>query len=153
MTDYDPQAPGPTAASGATSGAHAEESMDSRSLGAIVGDIAQDLTALIRQEIELAKTELKQELTKMGKGVGMLGGAGVAGHLTLLFLSLFLMFVLADWFADYKWAALVVTLLWAIIAGVLAMIGRKALKESRPELPTTQQSLKEDVQWAKAQKN
>jgi uncharacterized membrane protein YqjE len=131
----------------------AQTPRDDRSIGDIVGDVAKDLSSLIRQELELAKTEIKQEATKAGKGAGMLGGAGLAGHLTLLFLSLFLMFVLADWWDDFKWASLVVAVLWGIVTAVLAMTGKKELQHTNPQLPETQQSLKEDVQWAKAQKS
>ncbi|HET6625770.1 MAG TPA: phage holin family protein [Nocardioidaceae bacterium] len=122
-------------------------------MGDIVGDIAKDMSTLVRQELDLAKTELKQEATRVGKGAGMLGGAGLAGYLTVLFLSFFLMFVLADWFDDLKWAALVVAVLWGIVAAVLAMTGKKEIKQANPQLPTTQRTLKEDVQWAKEQKN
>ena len=76
-------APQPNA--GQTSPAHAAPE-DERSLVEIVGDIS-DMTTLIRQEMELAKTELKQEAAKVGKGAGTLGAAGIAGHLTLVFLS------------------------------------------------------------------
>ena len=127
---------------------------DDRSLGTIVGDVTKDLSTLIHQEMELAKTEMKQEVTKAGKGAGMLGGAGFAGYLTVLFLSLFLMFVLGDWWNDgYKWASLVVAVIWGIVAGVLAMTGKKKLQEANPQLPKTQRTLKEDAQWAKAQKS
>ena len=125
---------------------------DSRSLGEIVSDVTQDLTTLIRQEIDLAKTELKEEGTKAAKGAGMLGGAGLAGYFTVLFLSVTLMFVLGE-FLEFWLAALIVTVLWGIAAAVLAVIGKKRLQASRPELPHTQQTLKEDVRWAKAQKN
>jgi uncharacterized membrane protein YqjE len=145
-----------TTSGGESTGAHpvaASAVNDERSLGAIVGDITKDMSTLVRQEIDLAKTELKQEVSKASKGAGMLGGAGLAGYFTLLFLSVFVMFLLADWFNNFNWAALVVTVLWGIATAVLAMMGKKALKESNPQLPKTQQSLKEDVQWAKAQKS
>ena len=144
---------GATAAGATGATVPAQTPRDDRSIGDIVGDVAKDLSSLIRQELELAKTEIKQEATKAGKGAGMLGGAGLAGHLTLLFLSLFLMFVLADWWEDFKWAALAVAVLWGIVTAVLAMIGKKELQHTNPQLPETQQSLKEDVQWAKAQKS
>ena len=67
---------------------------DPRSLGEIVSDISTDLTTLIKQEMDLAKVELKQEVAQAGKGAGMLGGAGVAGHLVLVFLSLAMTFLL-----------------------------------------------------------
>lgn len=125
---------------------------ETRSLGAIVGDISADLSALVRQEMELARTELKQEARRVGKGAGMLGGAGVAGHLTLWFLSLALVYLLDNWM-PVELAALIVGLVWAVVAAVLAMRGRKEIQEADPQLPKTQQSLKEDVRWAKEQTN
>jgi len=125
---------------------------DERSLGQIVSDVSSDLSTLFRQELELAKTELKQEISKAGKGAGMLGGAGFAGYFVLLFLSFALMLLLDRWMAA-SLAALIVAVLWGIAAAVLASIGRKKLKEANPQLPKTQQTLKEDAQWAKAQKS
>lgn len=127
-------------------------STETRSVGEIVGDITTGMSSLIRQEMELARTELKQEVRHVGKGAGMLGGAGVAGHLTLWFLSLALVYLLDNWM-PIELAALIVAVLWGIAAAVLAMRGRNELKEADPQLPKTQQSLKEDVQWAKAQKD
>lgn len=139
-------------------GAHAVEidppstSSSTRSLGEIVGDISKDLSTLMRQEVDLAKSEVKQEVAKVGKGAGMLGGAGLAGFFTLFFLSLALVYLLDTWM-PIPLGALIVALLWGIVAAVLAMKGRKAMKEANPQLPVTQQTLKEDVQWAKTQKS
>lgn len=144
----------PVTASGATpvSATGTSGPQDDRSLGQIFSDVTEDLTTLIRQEMDLAKTELKQEVAKTGKGAGLLGGAGVAGHFVLLFLSLAATFALDE--AMPLWlAALIVMVVWGIIAAVLALMGKKAIKEANPQLPKTQQSLKEDVQWAKAQKS
>lgn len=127
-------------------------SADGRSLGDLVGDIATDLTTLVKQEIELAKTEAKTEATKAGKGVGLFGGAGVAGHLALFFLSLALMFLLDSWMHT-GWAALIVGAIWAIAAAVMAVTGRKELKSMNPKLETTQKTLKEDAAWARQLKN
>jgi uncharacterized membrane protein YqjE len=124
---------------------------DSRSIGDIVGDIASDLSSMVRSELELAKTEAKAEVAKAGKGAGMLGGAAIAGYFTLLFLSLFFMYLLAN-AVDIEWAALIVFAVWAIAAAVLAVLGRAQLKTVNPALDRTQQTLKEDVQWAKNQK-
>lgn len=129
-----------------------EPAQDERSLGQIVGDIANDLSDLVRDEIALARTELKAEATKAGKGAGMLGGAGVAGLLTLIFASLALTYLLDNWM-PVELAALIVALLWGIVGAVLAMQGRKKLKETNPTLPTTQRTLKEDARWAQEQKN
>ena len=125
---------------------------DDRSLGQIVGDVAQDLSTLVRQELDLAKTEVKQEAGRAGQGVGMLGGAGVAGHLALIFLSLCAMFVLND-AMPLEISALIVTAFWAVVAAVLALSGKKALDRTNPALPQTQRSLKEDAAWARQQKS
>lgn len=125
---------------------------DERSLGQIFSDVTEDISTLVRQEMELAKTEIKQEVAQAGKGAGLLAGAGVAGHFVLLFLSLTLMFAL-DKVMPLWAAALIVTVIWGIAAAVLAMVGKKAIQKANPQLPETQQTLKEDVQWAKAQKS
>jgi hypothetical protein len=144
--------PPPVPPQSSASGATGSDSTDTRSLGAIVGDISADLSALVRQEMDLARTEIKQEVTKAGKGAGMFGGAGIAGHLFLWFLSLALTFLLDNWM-PLELAALITAVIWAIVAGVLALRGRQEMQEANPQLPKTQQSLKEDAQWVKAQKN
>lgn len=124
---------------------------DDRSLGDIVGDIATDLSSMVRSELELAKTEAKQEVAKAGKGAGLLGGAAISGYFALLFLSLFAMYLL-DNAMGLEWAALIVFAVWAVAAAVMAVLGRKQIKNFDPKLSTTQKTLKEDVQWAKNQK-
>lgn len=127
-------------------------SADDRSLGEIVSDVASDLSTLIKQEMDLAKVEMKEEVSKAGKGAGLLGGAGLAAHMMLLFLTLTIVFALDE--AMPLWAAaLIATVVWAAVAGVLAATGRTALKKSNPQLPKTQQTLKEDAAWARAQKS
>lgn len=125
---------------------------EDRSLGEILGDIADNLTTLVKQELDLAKTEAKAEAAKAGKGAGLLGGAGVTGHLALLFLSLAVMFLLDTWMHTAL-AALIVTVIWGAVAALLGQRGRKELKQVNPTLETTQRTLKEDAQWAKAQKS
>lgn len=137
---------------GAGAGAVPTGSDSSRSLGEIVGDISRDLSTLVRQEMDLAKSEIKQEVSKTGKGAGMLGGAGAAGYLSLLFLSLALTWLLADWL-PVELGALIVGVLWAVVAAVLAVRGRQEIKHANPQLPVTQQTLKEDIQWARNQKS
>lgn len=125
---------------------------DGRSLGEIVGDIARELGTLVRQELDLAKTEAKNEAIKAGKSAGLLGGSGVAAHLFLIFLSLTVMFALGEAMA-LLWAALIVTVVWAIVAAVLAVLGRSRLKNVEPTLPTTTETLKEDARWASTHKS
>jgi putative superfamily III holin-X len=124
---------------------------ETRSIGQIVGDISKDMSTLIKQEMDLAKSELKQEVAKVGKGAGMFGGAGLAGWFTLFFLSFALTYLLDNWM-PLELAALIVGVLWGIVAAVLALVGRKEIKEANPQLPVTQQTLKEDARWAKTQK-
>jgi len=114
---------------------------DNASLGELLSDVTRDLSTLMRQEVELAKAELKQSATKAGKGAGMLGGAGVAGHFVLVFLSLALMFALGA-LMPLGWAAVIVAVIWGIIAAVLASIGRKELKQIKG-MPQTGETLSE----------
>lgn len=125
---------------------------DDRSLGDIVSDVANDLSTLVRQELDLAKTEVKQEASRAGKGAGLLAGAGVAGHLVLLFLSVAGMYLLDNWI-PVEVAALLVAAVWLVVALVMGSAGRKALKTANPQLPQTQRSLKEDAEWVKRQKS
>ena len=114
---------------------------DNASLGELLGDVTRDLSTLMRQEVELAKAEAKQSATKAGKGAGMLAGAGVAGHFVLVFLSLALMFALGA-LMPLGWAAVIVAVIWGIIAAVLASIGRKELKQIKG-IPQTSETLSE----------
>ena len=114
---------------------------DNASLGELLSDVTRDLSTLMRQEVELAKAEAKQSATRAGKGGGMLAGAGVAGHFVLLFLSLALMWALGA-IMPLGWSALIVAVIWAIIAAVLASIGRKELKQIKG-LPQTGETLSE----------
>ena len=95
----------------------------------------------MRQEVELAKVELKQSATRAGKGSGMLAGAGVAGHFALVFLSLALWWALGQWMG-LGWSGVVVAIIWGIVAAVLASTGRKELKAIKG-LPQTAETLQE----------
>ncbi len=151
MSAYDATSGATTAGATATE-ATASQPRDSRSLGEIVGDISQNLSTLIRQEIDLAKTELRQEASTAGKGIGMLAGAAVTALLMLIFLSWALTWLLDNWM-PVELAALITALLWAVVTGVLASMGRKKLQDANPQLPQTQQTLKEDAAWVRAQKS
>ena len=118
------------------------------SIGEMIGNISNPLSQLFRQEVELAKAELKQEASKAGKAAGMLGGAGFAGYLAVVLLSFALVFGLAN-VMDAGWAALIVAVIWAIIAAVLYANGRKKLKNVDPVPRQTVDTIKEDAQWLK----
>lgn len=112
------------------------------SLGELIGDVTRDLSTLMRQELELAKAELKQEATKSGKAAGALGGAAVAGLMVLVFLSCALWWGLAN-VMDEGWAALIVAVIWMIIGAILYAVGRKRLRQVNPTPERTVDTLKE----------
>ena len=127
------------------SGGHAETAdrdVSQHSVADLVGEVARDLSTLMRQELQLAKAELKQEATKTGKAAGMLGAAGFAGYMVLLFASIALWWGLSN-VMDQGWAALIVTVLWAIAGAVLYAAGRKRLAELNPKPERTAQTLQE----------
>ncbi|MFD6419333.1 phage holin family protein [Streptomyces sp. NPDC060194] len=117
-------------------------------IGELIGEISQDMSRLVRDEIELAKAELKQESAKAGKAAGMLGGAGYAAHLAVLLLSLTLLFAL-DHAMDIVWATLIVAVLWAVAAAVLYTQGRKRIRTVNLKPEQTVETLKEDARWAR----
>jgi len=121
---------------------------DPGSLGEIISDISSGLSQLFRQEVELAKAEIRTEAAKAGKAAGMFSGAGVAGLLTAIMLSFALVFGLGN-VMDLGWSALIVAVLWAIIGAVLFSVGRNRIKTVNPIPPQTAQTLKEDAQWLK----
>jgi Putative Actinobacterial Holin-X, holin superfamily III len=97
------------------------------SVGELLADVSEDFSTLMRQEVELAKAEVRQSATRAGKGAGLLAGAGVAGHMVLIFLSV------AGWWAlgdsiGRGWSGLVVAGVWAVIAAALALTGRGEIK-------------------------
>ncbi len=119
----------------------AEEKAAHTSLGDLITEVTKDFSTLMRQELELAKAEATESAKKAGKGAGLFGGAGYAGIMAVLFLSIALMWGLGYLFDNVGWAAVVVALIWAIIAAVLFVVGRKELKEVRG-LPKTVDSVK-----------
>jgi len=106
-----------------------------RSLGELMGDVTRDLSTLLRQEVELAKAEARESAIRAGKGAGLLVGAGVAGHMVLLFASIALWWALGLLMGN-GWSALVVALVWAVVAAVLVPMGRRELERVRG-LPQT----------------
>jgi hypothetical protein len=104
-----------------------EEKASRSSLGSLLGEVTRDLSTLMRQEIELAKAELSQSAKKAGKGAGLVGGAGYAALMAVFFLSVALWWGLGH-LIDNGWSAVVVALLWGIVALVLYLVGRKELK-------------------------
>jgi uncharacterized membrane protein YqjE len=123
-----------------------------RSLGELFGDMTRDFSTLIRKEVELAKTELKEEAQTAGKAGGMLGAAGVVGLVAFIILAMTIAFAL-DAFL-WRWVAfLIVTVVLAAVAAVLASTGKKKLAAVNPTPEKTVQTLKEDAQWLNEQRS
>jgi len=119
------------------------------STGDLVSRLANEATALVRQEVELAKAELAEKAKETGKGAGMFGGAGILG--LFAFGALTACLILALDTAVPAWlAALIVAVVYGAIGGVLALTGKRKVQEAAPPVPEqTVESVKEDVQWLK----
>lgn len=116
-------------------------------IGELIGRVGRDLSTLVRQEIELAKAEATEEAKRAGKAAGMFGGAGLAGYMVALFLTVAVMAAL--WIVlPLALAAFVTAALWGIVGLVLYGRGRRELREVRG-LPQTKETVKEDVEWAR----
>jgi hypothetical protein len=120
-----------------------------RPIGELMRELATETTTLVRQELELAKAEVREKGRKAGPGFGMVGAAGAVGLLALGALTAF--FILALDGALPNWAAaLIVAAVYGAIAAVLYFQGREKVKEAGPPVPEkTVETVKEDVEWAK----
>lgn len=118
-----------------------EEKAAHTSLGDLLGEVSSDISTLFRQEVELAKAELTESAKRAGKGAGMFGGAGVAGHFALLFLSIAIWWGLGDLIDSNGWSAVIVAVVYAIVALILFLRGKKQI-ESIKGAPKTADSLK-----------
>jgi hypothetical protein len=123
-----------------------------KSLGELFSELTSDLSNLFRKEVELAKVETKEEVARAGKAGGMLGGGALAGYFALLFLSFALAWLLDEWMHPAL-AFLIVGLVYGVVAAVLALQGRARLQTVNPVPQQTVETLKEDVQWARAQRS
>jgi len=117
------------------------------SVGDLVGQVASDLSTLIRQEVDLAKAEATAEAKRAARAAALFGGAGLAGWMLALFAAVTAMLAL-DVAIPLWAAALIVAVIWAAVAAVLAIRGRSEMRHVRG-LPETKESLKEDAQWAR----
>jgi len=124
------------------------EPEDERSLGELFSELTQELQALLRKEVELAKTELQEQASRAAKGVAMFAAAAVMGFLAIVLLSFAVAWGLAE-VVPTGFAFLAVGVLYLAVAGLLAMLGRKRLASVEPPTQTLQ-TLQEDVQTAKS---
>jgi Flp pilus assembly protein TadB len=123
---------------------------DDRSLGDLFGELTRDFSQLMRQEVELAKTELKEEASKAGRAAGQLTAAAVAAHLCVLIAALAVAWAIGE--AIPVWAGLaIVAAVLGVVAAVLYSRGRREAQQIDPLPEQTIETLKEDARWAKAQ--
>jgi hypothetical protein len=111
-----------------------------QSIGELFVDVSKDISLLIRQEVELAKAELRESAATASKGAGELGGAAVLGHLGLVFLSIALWWAIGNSIGR-GWAGLIIGVVYLLIAGALAAVGRKDMKAVKG-LPQTAGTVK-----------
>jgi hypothetical protein len=112
------------------------------SVGELLGEVTRDLSTLMRQELALAKAEVREEAVKAGKAGGMLGAAGFAGYMVLLFASIAAWQGLAAVMAS-GWAALIVTVVWAVVGAVLFVLGRQRMRAVNPKPERTVETVSE----------
>jgi uncharacterized membrane protein YqjE len=127
------------------------DDLHDRSLGELLKQLSEQTTRLVHQELELAKAELTQKGKQAGMGAGMFGGAGAIGLAALGALTA--CFILALNAVMPAWlAALIVAVVYGIIAFVLFKQGQARIKQATPPVPEqTIETVKEDVEWAKTQ--
>ena len=126
---------------------------EERSIGELFGELSQDVTLLVRQEAQLAKTEMQQKLSKITTDIVSLGTGGVVALVGGLALTAALILLLIDPIGLKPWlAALLVGAALGIVGWVLLQRGLKDLKRTDPTPRRTVESIKEDIQWAKEQR-
>ncbi|MFS2242210.1 phage holin family protein [Microbacterium sp. OR16] len=118
-----------------------EQRAASASLGELLGEVSRDISTLMRQEVALAKAELKESAAKSAKGAGLMGAAGYGALMAVFFLSMALWWALGTLIGG-GWSGVIVAVIWALIALVLFLVGRGQLQEVEGA-PQTVETLKE----------
>lgn len=116
------------------------------SLGELIGRLTGEMSGLFADHLQLARIEMTRDAKQAGRGAGFMGGAGVAGWIAAMILSLALAWGLAELMETWL-AFLVVGVVWAIAAAVLAMVGKRELDGVAPVAPETLQELERDKEW------
>jgi uncharacterized membrane protein YqjE len=125
------------------------DELHDRPIGELLKQLANETTTLMRQELDLAKAEMREKAGKAVPGFGMWGAAGATGLLALGSLTAFLILALDGAMPNWL-AALIVGLVYAAVAGVLYLRGKRRVEEAGSPVPEkTIETVKEDVQWAK----
>jgi hypothetical protein len=132
-------------ASPARSEPHSEE----RSISELLQQLTEQTTRLAQKETELAKAEMTAKGKQIGIGAGAFSAAGLLGIFALAALTTAVILGLATAMEDWL-AALIVAVVYALVAGVLAMVGRSRVQAAAPPVPErTKQSVKQDIRQTK----
>jgi uncharacterized membrane protein YqjE len=132
-----------------------------RSIGELFGQLTQDMTLLVRQEVQLARTEMTEKLSRMTTNILSVGAGGFVAYLGGLALMAALILAIRDLAnISLAWSALIVGAILAIVGYVMMQKGLKELKatelaprRSVENIKDDVQSIKDDVQWAKEQRS
>jgi uncharacterized membrane protein YqjE len=126
---------------------------EERSIGELFGELTQDMTLLVRQEVQLARVELEQKASRIAGALGGLGTGGFVAYLGALALMAGVILLLADLAGIEVWiSALIVGAILAIAGYVMLQGGLRKLKQTDLTPRRTVETLKDDVQWAKEQR-
>jgi len=123
-------------------------STEDRSLSELLSDVTGEIATLFRQEVELARVETSEQVSRAAKAGAMLGAAAVVGFLTLILLAFAAAWGLTEVVPEGV-AFLIVGVVFGLVAAVLASAGKKKIASIRPVPDQTVQTLKDDVQVAK----
>lgn len=123
---------------------------EAQTIGSLVAGVIKDLQDLVRAEIQLAKTEIKEDAAAAGKAVGAMVVGGLVGLVGFVFLMLALTYGLATWLPLWV-SALIVAVALLVVAAILALWGKKELGAASLAPEQTIATLKEDQRWAKQQ--
>jgi hypothetical protein len=126
---------------------------EERSIGELFGELSQDMALLVRQEAQLAKTEMQTKLSKVTGDLISLAAGGVVALVGGLAITATVILLLIDPIGLKPWlAALIVGVLLGIVGWVMLQRGLKDLKRTDPTPRRTVETIKDDIQWAKEQR-
>lgn len=128
-----------------------QQTNNDRSLGDLFGDLARDMGTLVSQEVTLARTEITETATRVGKDIAVVAVGGLVAYAGLLAIIAAVIFLIADRGVPLWLSALIVGAIVAAVGYVLVQRGITALKQQDLTPRQTIASIKEDTQWAKEQ--
>jgi hypothetical protein len=125
------------------------ERIDERSFGELVGDLTRQMGTLVRQEIDLARTEMTSRARAAGRDAALVGAGGVLLHAALLTAIATVVLLLVEVGLSPWLAALLVGIVVAAVGAALLARGRSGLQKAELAPKRTVETLKDDAEWAK----